>query len=58
MWEENMKSFKQGVAPVTKDSAKPVDVAKAAEGLWAALLQGSALGKIEQLAGPAVLSAH
>jgi|GEM_PF-6789737 len=51
-----MKSLKQGAAPVTKDSAKPVDMAKAAEGLWAALLQGSAMGKIEQLAGPVVLS--
>ena len=51
-----MKSFKQGAAPVTKDSAKPVDMTKAAEGLWAALLQGGALGKIEQAATPAVVS--
>lgn len=49
-----MKSLKQSAAPVTKDSAKPVDMAKAAEGLWAALLQGSAMGKIEQLTTPAV----
>jgi hypothetical protein len=53
-----MKSLKQGAAPLAKDSAKPVDMAKAAEGLWAALLQGSAMAKIEQVAGPAVLSAH
>jgi hypothetical protein len=53
-----MKSPKHGAAPVTKDGAKPVDVAKAAEGLWAALLQGSAMAKIEQLAGPALLSVH
>ncbi|HEY5363467.1 MAG TPA: hypothetical protein VIJ49_04645 [Aestuariivirga sp.] len=53
-----MKSLKQGAAPVTKDSAKPIDIAKAAEGVWAALLQGSAMGKIEHLAVPAVLSVH
>ncbi len=51
-----MKSLKEGAAPVTKDSAKPIDMAKAAEGLWAALLQGSAMGKIEQVVGPAALS--
>ena len=50
-----MKSFKQGAAPITKDGAKPVDMAKPAEGLWAALLQGSALGKIEHAAMPAMV---
>ena len=52
-----MKSFKQGAVPVTKDSAKSVDMAKPAEGLWAALLQGSVLGKIEKAATPVVMRA-
>jgi len=40
----------QAAMPVAKENAKVHDVAKAAEGMWAALLSGSACGKVEQAA--------
>jgi hypothetical protein len=52
-----MKPLSSGATPMAKDSAKPVDTAKAAEGLWAALLQGSVLGKVEHAATSSMVSA-
>jgi len=38
--------------PAAGQAAKPNDATKAAEGLWAALLQGSPLRMIEQAMAP------
>jgi len=46
-----MKST-QVASQTGNEKSKSVDIAKAVDGLWAALLQGSASGMIEQAAKP------
>jgi hypothetical protein len=45
-----MVKVKQDAVQSPKSTSKLSDVAKTAEGLWAALLQGSASAKVEQAA--------
>ena len=48
-----MKVTMQAAVPATNSNPKTSDLSKAVDGLWAALLQGSASGTVEKMALPA-----